>query len=155
MCWTARKGKSHETVLHHPGSIDSCASSLSLLLSAELDCIQKHIWSVDHMPSGIGWRVRHSLCSFNCFGISAVYRLSFSLLLLYVLLALIMLCRNRCSRVVNEGLFFVKYILVVGAFIGFLWVVNDVFLGYGQACKYIGLLFLVLQVRIALCRALF
>jgi hypothetical protein len=35
---------------------------------------------------------------------------------------------------------------VVGAFIGFLWVTNDIFLGYGTACKYIGLVFLVLQV---------
>jgi hypothetical protein len=61
-------------------------------------------------------------------------------------MALVMVCRNRCSKVVNQGLFFIKYLCVVGAFIGFLWVTNDIFLGYGTACKYIGLVFLVLQV---------
>lgn len=84
----------------------------------------------------------------NCFGISAVYRLSFSLLMLYCSLVLCMLCRNRFSKVVNEGLYFIKYVLVVGMFIGFLYVKNDMFMQYGEVCKYIGLVFLVLQVII-------
>lgn len=84
----------------------------------------------------------------NCFGIAAVYRLSFSLLMLYLTLVLIMLCRNRFSKVVNEGLYFIKYCLVVGMFIGFLYITTDMFMEYGAVCKYIGLVFLVLQVFI-------
>ena len=82
----------------------------------------------------------------SCLGISTVYRLSFSLLVVYVLLVLLMLCRNRCSQVVNEGLFFVKYLSVMVVFLATLYVNNRVFLGYGELCRYIGLLFLVLQV---------
>jgi hypothetical protein len=85
----------------------------------------------------------------TCLGISAVYRLSFSLLLLYLLLAIIMLCRNRCSKVINEGLFFIKYLMVVGMIIGFLFVNNQVFLDYGLGCKIVGLFFLVLQVKVS------
>ena len=103
---------------------------------------------MDKLSAGIWRPVNNALFRLNCLGVSAVYRLSFSLLCLYFVLVLVMLCRNRCSKVTNEGLFFIKYLLVVGAFIGFLWVTNDMFLGYGQACKYIGLIFLVLQVKL-------
>lgn len=89
----------------------------------------------------------------SCLGISAVYRLSFSLLLVYLMLALVMLCRNRCSQAVNEGLFFVKYLSVILVFLGTLYIGNGLFLQYGEACRYIGLVFLVLQVLWSLLRA--
>lgn len=69
-----------------------------------------------------------------------------ALLILYILITCLMVCRNRLSKVVNEGLFFIKYILVVGAFVGLLFLPNSVFMNYGFACKIIGLVFLVLQV---------
>ena len=62
---------------------------------------------------------------------STVYRFSLALLIMFLLLCLIMICRNRIARVINEGLFFIKYLLIVGMFIGFLFVNNTVFLGYG------------------------
>lgn len=52
-------------------------------------------------------------------------------MIMFLLLCLIMICRNRIARVINEGLFFIKYLLIVGMFIGFLFVNNTVFLGYG------------------------
>lgn len=58
----------------------------------------------------------------NCYGMASVFRISLSLSLLYLLLLVIMLCRNRISKVFNEMLFFVKYLAVVGMFIGFLYV---------------------------------
>ena len=61
---------------------------------------------------------------------------------------LFMVCRNRCALVVNQGLFFVKYLIVVAIFIGFLWVPNNVFLNYAEASKYISIVFMVLQVKI-------
>lgn len=59
-----------------------------------------------------------------------------------------MLCRNRCSQILNEGLFFAKYLLVTAVFLVTLYVNNWVFLGYGEVCRYVGLIFLVLQVLI-------
>ena len=56
-----------------------------------------------------------------------------------------MLCRNRIAMVVNEGLFCVKYILVSGLFIGFLWVNNSVFENYSNVSQYVSILFMVLQ----------
>jgi hypothetical protein len=47
--------------------------------------------------------------------------------------------------VVNEGCFCVKYLLVVGALIGFLWVNNEVFRTYGEFCKYGSIVFMALQ----------
>ena len=58
---------------------------------------------------------------------------------------LVMLCRNRIAMVVNEGLFCVKYILVSGLFIGFLWVNNSVFENYSNVSQYVSILFMVLQ----------
>lgn len=57
-----------------------------------------------------------------------------------------MVCRNKCAVVINEGLFFVKYLLVFGIFIGFLWVPNSTFLNYAEASKYLSIVFMVLQV---------
>jgi hypothetical protein len=45
----------------------------------------------------------------------------------------------------NEGLFLFKYLLVLGAFIGFLWVNNSVFEAYAIAAKYISIVYMVLQ----------
>lgn len=46
---------------------------------------------------------------------------------------------------INEGLFFIKYIIVLALFIAFLWVPNSVFLDYADASKYISIAFMVLQ----------
>jgi hypothetical protein len=48
--------------------------------------------------------------------------MSLSILILFGLMLLITLLRNRLAMVINEGLFCVKYILVAGLFIGFLWI---------------------------------
>lgn len=57
-----------------------------------------------------------------------------------------MVCRNRIARVINEGLFFIKYLAIIAMFIGFLFVNNTVFLGYGDACKGLGIVYLIIQV---------
>ena len=48
--------------------------------------------------------------------------------------------------VVNEGLFCVKYIMVLAIFIAFLFVENQVFINYSNASKYLSIVFMVLQV---------
>lgn len=57
-----------------------------------------------------------------------------------------MLFRNKFSMVVNEGLFCVKYIMVLGIFIAFLFVHNNVFTDYSDASKYISIFFMIIQV---------
>jgi hypothetical protein len=70
-----------------------------------------------------GGRVLHMKPSqFGCVGPSAVYRMSLSILCLFTLMLLLMFCRSRLAMVVNEGLFCFKYLIVVGLFIGFLWI---------------------------------
>ena len=56
-------------------------------------------------------------------------------------------CRNRLAMVVNEGLFCVKYILVLAIFIAFLFVQNNMFDEYSSASKYISIFFMIIQVR--------
>ena len=76
------------------------------------------------------WRrvlISFSFRQFDCVGPSAIYRISLSILCLFGLMMIFMLCRNRIAMVVNEGLFCVKYIFVTALFIGFLWVDNNVF----------------------------
>jgi hypothetical protein len=76
------------------------------------------------------WRrvlISFSFRQFDCVGPSAIYRMSLSILCLFGLMMIFMLCRNRIAMVVNEGLFCVKYIFVTALFIGFLWVDNNVF----------------------------
>lgn len=57
-----------------------------------------------------------------------------------------MVCRNRCAMVLNEGLFFIKYLFVVAVFVAFLWVPNSVFIDYADVSKYLSILFMILQV---------
>lgn len=66
---------------------------------------------------------------------------------LYVLLVLVMLCRNRLARVLNEMLFFVKYVLVIAGFVALLYIPNEVIVGYARASQYMGVVFLLLQVN--------
>ena len=98
------------------------------------------------------WRVIVYSCSLSCLGASVVYRFSLALLMIFLVLCLIMICRNRIARVINEGLFFIKYLIIIGAFIGLLFVNNTVFLSFGEACKGLGVVYMLIQVIIELFR---
>lgn len=81
-------------------------------------------------------------------GPSAVYRMSLSILCLFFLMMMIMLCRSKVAMIINEGLFCFKYLLVTGLFIGFLWISDDTFVNYAQVSKYLSIGFMILQVNI-------
>lgn len=74
-----------------------------------------------------------------------VFRISLSLLILFVLMLLFMLIRGRISMIINEGCFFIKYVIVVGLMIGFLWVQDNVFDSYSEVCKYFSIFYMFLQ----------
>jgi hypothetical protein len=77
--------------------------------------------------------------------------MSLSFLVLFLLMMVVTLCRNRLAMVINEGLFCVKYLLVLGVFIAFLFVRNEVFVEYSNASKYISIVFMILQVSLPPC----
>ena len=56
---------------------------------------------------------------------------------------------------INEGLFLIKYLVVLGIFIGFLFVTNKVFDEYAQASKYISIIYMIIQVLRSLNSQLF
>ena len=56
-----------------------------------------------------------------------------------------MLPRNYCSKAMNEGLWALKIIIVIGLFILLHFISNDFFEGYKDFSKYFSVLFLILQ----------
>jgi len=72
--------------------------------------------------------------------------MSFTLASLHLLLMLFCLIGGKCAKSVNENGFTLKFIFVVGLFIGLHFVNNDFFYSYFQVSKYISILFLLFQV---------
>lgn len=90
-------------------------------------------------------RTLHPNSSYACIGSAAIFRLSFCLLCLFFLMLLFMLPRARLSMIINEGCFFVKYMFVLGLFIGTLWISNEVFNTYSKAAQVISIFYMVIQ----------
>ena len=125
-------------------------SNRSLLCRLTMAMVHRQLLSVHQVPRHL--RVYNLLLSMSCLGASTVYRFSLSLLIIFLILCLVMICRNRIARVINEGLFFIKYLIIVGIFIGFLFVNNTIFLSYGEACKGLGIVYMLIQVNDGLFR---
>jgi hypothetical protein len=54
-----------------------------------------------------------------------------------------MLIRGKMARNVNEGAFFIKILLIIGAFIGVMYISNDFFMGtFIDICRYVSIVFL-------------
>lgn len=57
-----------------------------------------------------------------------------------------MLIRGKMARNVNEGAFFIKILLIIGAFIGVMYISNDFFMGtFIDICRYVSIVFLAFQ----------
>jgi hypothetical protein len=143
----ARKRKTHQSLLycsnHHFRS--PCYRHFFLLKSMAI--LSQLLLILVFLSNYIWLNVKIYLYRFECIGSSAIYRLSLSLLCLFVLMMILMLCFNKCSQIINEGLFCIKYLLVVGLFIGFLWISNSVFMDYSKASQGISIVFMILQVN--------
>lgn len=55
------------------------------------------------------------------------------------------LCKNRVSMIINEGLFTVKYLLIVGFFILSLFLSSSVFVFYSQFARIVSLAYMLIQ----------
>ena len=57
-----------------------------------------------------------------CFGVSAVLRMTFALLIFHVLIIFLILPRGECSSVVHDGGWSIKFLIIFSLFIGFFWI---------------------------------
>src|SRR5437868_6051602 len=80
-----------------------------------------------------------------CLGVSAVYRMSFSLLCLFGLLFLVVLTRSNFAKEMNEGAWCLKITMVFGLFFLFFFIDDSFFQGYVEFAKVVGGIYLVFQ----------
>lgn len=81
----------------------------------------------------------------TCLGLSAVYRLSFVLAIVHLLVGLSCLTRDGFAKTVNEGLWGFKMLVVAGGFFGSLFISNNFFIPYAKSSLYFGGIFLFVQ----------
>ena len=81
----------------------------------------------------------------SCFGASLILRVSFSLLILYFLMLLLMLPKDDFSFAANRACWIFKYLLPLGLTIAFFFVGNDFFMGFSVVSKYGAIVYLIFQ----------
>ena len=81
----------------------------------------------------------------SCFGASLILRISFSLLILYVLVWLLMLPKDDFSFKANKNCWIVKYLLPLFLTIIWFFIGNDFFVGYARVSQYGGIIYLIFQ----------
>lgn len=84
-------------------------------------------------------QVSMHLCS------QVVARSSLSILIVFLIMMVFILCKNRVSMIINEGLFTVKYLLIVGFFILSLFLSSSVFVFYSQFARIVSLAYMLIQ----------
>ena len=84
--------------------------------------------------------------SIDFLGVSAVYRLSMSLVILHVFALFCCSMRNQFGKDVNEKAWCLKIVGVVGMFVILLQISNDTFEFYSDFAKYVGGFFLLFQI---------
>lgn len=77
----------------------------------------------------------------ECIYRQLIYRASFSLVLLFILLAMF----SACSEYVNKGLWPLKFAIAICVFIGFWWGSNTFFSGWAEAARIISFFWLLVQ----------
>ena len=81
----------------------------------------------------------------QCFGVSALYRTGFSLMILFFFLFLCMMMKSKISKIINEDFWTLKILSIITLFIIFLFVNNSFFEGYVTFSKVFGALFMIFQ----------
>lgn len=81
-----------------------------------------------------------------CIGISVIYRMSFSLAICHSIILLCLLCRNDFSRIMNEQCWASKVLVVIGAFVGSMFIKNEFFEVYSTIAKVFSIFFLLFQI---------
>ncbi len=80
-----------------------------------------------------------------CLAISAVYRISFSLAALHLVLFFLCLFKNELVAAINEGAWPLKFLAVLGTYLASFFIPNDFFLLFGKLATMTSFLFLVYE----------
>lgn len=84
---------------------------------------------------------------FDCITVSLVYRIVTSIVVFATFMIVVMsLCTARVSHILNEGLFFSKFVIVTAIFIILLQFDNSLYEHFSTAYNYISYIFLICQV---------
>ena len=67
-----------------------------------------------------------------CFGVSAIYRMSFVLTLFHAALVLICLTKSGAAAYFHDGCWTFKFLVITVAFIISLWIPNEFFVSFGK-----------------------
>ena len=82
---------------------------------------------------------------YECFGTAAVLRASFVLFLYHLSILVLLIPRGQCASIVHDSFFTIKFILLLGAYIGTFWMSNDFFVGWADFCRAGSILYLIVQ----------
>lgn len=72
-------------------------------------------------------------------------RISMALMILHGLMLILLLPRSQCSKSINHSCFLLKFLLVLGASIGFFFIPNDHLRIYVYICMAVSFIFLLFQ----------
>ena len=67
-----------------------------------------------------------------CFGVSAIYRMSFVLAVFHSIMLIICLTRSGAAAYFHDGCWTFKFLVITCAFILSLWIPNTFFISYGN-----------------------
>ena len=82
----------------------------------------------------------------SCLGVSIIYRMSFALVVCHALIFLALLCKNDFSRIINEQCWASKVLLLIGSFVGSMFIENSFFTAYSTLAKAFSIVFLLFQI---------
>jgi hypothetical protein len=86
----------------------------------------------------------------SCMGVSAIIRMSFSLMCLHIVVFVLILARNDTVAIFHDGCWLLKNLFVFGFFLGMLYVPNSFFHGYASFARYVSVIFLFYQALLML-----
>lgn len=70
--------------------------------------------------------------------------MTFALLIFHVLTLLFILPRNECASVIHDGGWTLKFFVIAAIFTGMFWVDISFFQVWGEICRYVSILFLII-----------
>lgn len=82
----------------------------------------------------------------SCLGASVIYRASLVLVVFHALILFALLFRSKFSQTVNEMIWAVKLLFVIGLFIGSMWIPNSFFAVYSNIAMVFSIFFLIFQI---------
>jgi hypothetical protein len=84
---------------------------------------------------------------FDCVSASVIYRITLSLFLFSTLMLILLLaCSSRVAAILNESLFFSKFVLMVAIFLGSLQLDDSLLASFSDFCQLFSYVFIVWQV---------